>query len=506
MKKNKVLLIICDGYGVGKIYPGNAIELAKKPVLESIAQKALYSELVCSGEAVGLPKGQMGNSEVGHLNLGAGRTVYQDITKIDKAVEDGSFYTRPVLEEALQKASLSRLHLMGLFSDGGVHSDVEHLKALVRAGIEKKIPEIVLHLFLDGRDTEPRSALRYLDSFHDFLQDKPEVKIATVSGRYYAMDRDKRWDRVKKAYDAIVHGQGLQYLNAESAIKAAYDRGEDDEFVSPSVILFQNEAMKIAADDVMIFFNFRADRARELSVSLTDPDFDSFDRNSGSRIKHFFTMVPYDEKFTFPVLFSKDNLTDTLGEVISKAGKTQLRIAETEKYAHVTFFFNGGREKPFLGEDRAMIPSLKVATYDLEPSMAAVEVCNELIRRYDRGYDFILLNFANLDMVGHTGKLEAAVKAVETVDSCIGQLVHRYQDDYHIIITSDHGNAEEMLDSEGNVQTAHTLNPVPLWLMLSDQRKLKLKTTGLLSDLADLVLSLLDIEKPDSMKESRLVS
>ncbi len=506
MKKNKVLLIICDGYGVGRSYPGNAIDLANKPVFDRIAQQAIYTELICSGEAVGLPRGQMGNSEVGHLNLGAGRTVYQDISKINKAIEDSTFFSNSVLFEALQKASLSRLHLMGLFSDGGVHSDIAHLQALIQAGVEKKVPEIILHLFLDGRDTEPRSALKYLKEFRDFLKDKPEVKIATVSGRYYAMDRDKRWDRVKKAFDAIVHGQGVQCSDAESAVKAAYDRGEHDEFVSPSVIIEQEETVKITSDDVMIFFNFRADRARELSVSLTDPAFDSFDRSSGVLVQQFYTMVSYDENFTFPVFFPKDNLTDTLGEVISNAGKTQLRIAETEKYAHVTFFFNGGREEAFPGEDRALIPSLKVATYDLEPSMSAVEVSNELIHRYDRGYDFILLNFANLDMVGHTGNLKAAIKAVETIDACIAKLLDRFQEEYHIIITSDHGNAEEMLDPQGNVHTAHTLNSVPLWLLLSDQRKLKLRNSALLSDLADLVLTLLDIEKPESMKESRLIS
>ncbi len=506
MKSRKVLLIICDGWGIGKPEEGNAIYLAQTPVIEEVEQKALFAEITCHGEAVGLPKGQMGNSEVGHLNMGAGRIVYQDITRISKAIKDGSFFQNNTLQNALNQASKSSLHLMGLMSDGGVHSDLEHLFALIKAAKQKGVDNIWLDLFLDGRDTEPRSAINYLQRLYEVTEGFKTAKISSLSGRYWGMDRDKRWDRVHKSWKAIVKGEGLIYDDPFDAIRSAYERKENDEFVAPSVISHNGDRIGIKPDDVMIFFNFRADRAREITLSLTHPSFDPFDRKDAPLIKHFYCMVPYDESFDYPVLFPKENISLSLGEVIASKGKTQLRIAETEKYAHVTFFFNGGQEEPFQNEERALIPSPKVATYDLKPSMSAIEVTEELLQRHQKGYDFILLNFANLDMVGHTGFVDAAVKAVETVDTCLGKIISLFQEDYHIIITSDHGNAEEMKNAQGQTQTAHTTNPVPLWLLTKDKQNIALRKKGYLRDIADLVLFLMDIEKPEVMKESRLLA
>lgn len=505
MMTNKVLFIICDGMGVGKPYPGNAIHLAHTPFLDQLKDHALYTELSCSGEAVGLPEGQMGNSEVGHLNLGVGRIIYQDITRISKAIREGSFYTNPVLLEALNKAKSSSLHLMGLLSDGGVHSSMDHLIALIDSAYQNGVKRVYLDLFLDGRDTEPRSALIYLKELEKATNHFSKATIATLCGRYYGMDRDKHWDRLEKSWQAIVLGQGLHSKDPFCAIQEAYDRGENDEFVQATVMLDQGKAGGLHQDDVMIFFNFRADRAREISLSLADPAFKAFDRGNAPVLKNFYCMVPYEETFTFPCLFEKENISSTLGEVLSENNKTQLRIAETEKYAHVTFFFNGGRDEPFIHEDRVLVPSPQVATFDLKPSMSAHEVTQELLKRYSRAYDFILLNFANLDMVGHTGSIEATIEAVETVDVCLAQLVEQFKSDYHIIISADHGNAEEMLTPEGNIQTAHTLNPVPLYLLLADDRCVKLRKKALLSDTADLILSLMGVQKPESMKESRLI-
>jgi 2,3-bisphosphoglycerate-independent phosphoglycerate mutase len=505
MMVQKVLFIICDGMGVGKPYPGNAIHLAHTPFLDKLKEKALYTELICSGEAVGLPEGQMGNSEVGHLNLGAGRVVYQDITRISKAIREGSFYTNPTLLEALNKAKVSSLHLMGLLSDGGVHSSMDHLIALIDTAYQQGVERVYLDLFLDGRDTEPRSALTYLEDIKKATNNFTKAIIATLCGRYYGMDRDKHWDRLVKSWQAIVLGQGLHSKDPFCAIQEAYDRGENDEFVQATVMLDQGKAIGLRPDDVMIFFNFRADRAREISIALTDPAFDGFDRGNAPLLNNLYCMVPYDETFSYPCLFEKVNISNTLGETLSQNGKTQLRIAETEKYAHVTFFFNGGREEPFNGEDRVLVPSPQVATFDLKPSMSANEVTKELILRHSKKYDFILLNFANLDMVGHSGNIQATIQAVETVDACLAQLVACFQSEYHIIISADHGNAEEMLTPEGNIQTAHTLNPVPLFLLLADKRSLQLRKSALLRDMADLIITLMGIKKPQSINESRLI-
>lgn len=501
---SKVLLIIMDGWGVAKPSNRNAITLANTPNYNSLLSKSIYTELLSSGEAVGLPEGQMGNSEVGHLNLGAGRIVYQDLTKINKSIREGTFFKHPLIIQAMEKARETNLHLMGLFSDGRVHSDIEHLKALIKCAKLYDVKLVFIDAFLDGRDTEPAVAMKYVEDIREFTNNFKDAKFSTIGGRYYGMDRDKRWDRLKLAYDAIVLGRGLTYSDPKEAIKAAYERGETDEFVKPSVILSNNSPNPIKDGDVLIFFNFRADRAREITQALTFKDFNFFEREKFVNI-NFYCMTQYDESFNLPVLFPKDELHNTVGEVISKKGLTQLRIAETEKYAHVTFFFSGGREEPFPNEERILIPSPKVPTYDLKPEMSAYEVTDALINNFDKGFDFILLNFANCDMVGHTGRLSAAISAVETVDNCIGRLYNVFKDSYDIIITADHGNAEEMIDENGNIITAHTTNKVPFLYLPRTLKEIKLKDNAYLRDVADIVLRILDIDKPIEMAESSII-
>jgi len=501
---SKVLLIVMDGWGVAKPSNGNAITLAKTPNYDALLKKSIYTELYASGEAVGLPEGQMGNSEVGHLNLGSGRIVYQELTKINKAIKEGSFFTNPLILEAVHKAKDSNLHLMGLLSDGRVHSDIEHLKALIKCAWENGVERIFIDAFLDGRDTEPSIAIKYIDDIRSFTNNFKTAKFSTIGGRYYGMDRDKRWGRVKKAYDAIVLAKGPTFDDASKALKASYERGETDEFVTPSVILSDGSPHPLMDSDVVIFFNFRADRAREITQALTFSEFQGFEREKFP-IVLFYCMTEYDESFNLPVIFPKEDLRNTIGEVVSNKGLTQLRIAETEKYAHVTFFFSGGREESFPGEDRVLIPSPKVPTYDLKPEMSAYEVTEEVVRGFNKNYDFILLNLANLDMVGHTGNLSATIKAVSAVDDCIGRIYSVYKEKYDIIITADHGNAEEMIDSNGNIITAHTTNKVPFLYLPLTLKGIKLRDECFLRDVADLVLRILNIEKPFEMSESRII-
>ncbi|MEK6584685.1 MAG: 2,3-bisphosphoglycerate-independent phosphoglycerate mutase, partial [Nitrospirota bacterium] len=456
-----LILIILDGWGINTKKEGNAIALATTPVYDSLLSEYPHTILDASGESVGLPDGQMGNSEVGHLNIGAGRVVYQDLTLINKAIRDGEFHKNTVLLECIRnvKASSGRLHLMGLLSDGGVHSHIAHLFALLDMAKKEGLRDVYIHAFLDGRDTPPQSGIGYLKTVQDYLNNSGIGKIATVSGRYYAMDRDNRWDRVEKAYNAIVSGEGLPAAEPVSAIEKSYAEGVTDEFVIPAVIMdsTKNPVATISDGDGVLFFNFRADRAREITKALTVADFSQFNRKIVPSLCSFTTMKLYDEKMPLPAAFHSVKLVNIIGEVVSNAGLKQFRIAETEKYAHVTYFFNGGEEKPFHGEDRFLIQSPKdVATYDLKPEMCAYQVTEELEKRIRSGeYGFILVNYANPDMVGHTGVLSAGIKAVEVIDECLGRVLSAVRDVNGIAcITSDHGDIEQMIEYEtGNPHT-----------------------------------------------------
>ena len=492
-----ILLAILDGWGYTTRRIGNAIYYAHTPNFDDLWRENPHTLLKASGEAVGLPAGQMGNSEVGHLNIGAGRIVYQEATKILMAIKDGSFFENSVLKEAMEKAKRKRLHLMGLIGDGGVHAMMEHLYALLEMAKMYGVKEVYIHCFLDGRDTPPKSAIRYIKELEEKLDEIGVGKIASLIGRYFAMDRDKRWDRTRKAYEMLVKGRRRLVKNAEEGIKIAYENGETDEFVQPTVI---EGTPRIEDGDVVIFFNFRPDRARQLTQAFIDENFHAFPRLP---LKvHFVTLTRYDKNFDNPAAFEAEDIKNTLGEVISKHGLKQLRIAETEKYAHVTYFFSGGREEPFEGEDRCLIPSPKVSTYDLKPEMSAYEVTAEVISRIESGkYDLIVLNYANPDMVGHTGIWKAAIKAVETVDECLRKVIKKVEEKDDIaIVTADHGNVEEMLE-EDKPKTAHTSNPVPFILIGKD---VKLKR-GVLGNIAPTILEILDIEKPDEMSCNSLI-
>lgn len=501
--KRPTILMILDGYGLNPNPEGNAIAAAKKPNLDRLFSEYPSTKLKACGLDVGLPEGQMGNSEVGHLNIGAGRIVYQDLTLITKSIEDGSFFENASLKKAMDhvKENDSVLHLLGLLSDGGVHSHINHLLALIDMAQKSGVKKVCIHCFLDGRDVPPRCASKYIEILSDHLEKTKIGVIGTVSGRYYAMDRDKRWDRVQKAYDAMTLGKGHHAENADSAVKQAYERDENDEFVIPTVT---DDFIPVSDGDSMIMFNFRPDRAREITRTIVDPNFEGFERDFFNT--YFVTMTQYDA--TMPnvkVAFKPESLSNTFGEYMSKLGKTQLRIAETEKYAHVTFFFNGGVEQPYEGEDRALINSPKVATYDMQPEMSAPEVTEEVVKRIKSGkYDAIILNFANCDMVGHTGVFEAAVKAVETVDNCVGQVVDALLEmGGEALITADHGNADQMVDYEtGEPFTAHTTNVVPLILIGRKDAKLK---EGRLADLAPTLLDMMGLEKPDEMTGESLL-
>ncbi|HNZ05243.1 MAG TPA: 2,3-bisphosphoglycerate-independent phosphoglycerate mutase [Methanothrix soehngenii] len=494
-----IAIIIMDGFGISPTQEGNAIAHARKPNLERLWKEYPTTTLKASGLAVGLPRGQMGNSEVGHLNLGGGRIVYQDLTRISLAVEKGTFASNPVLHEAMNLARKrdSKLHMIGLLSDGGVHSHITHLYALLEMARSMDLSRVFVHAILDGRDVPPRSALGYFRDLEEKFSQIGTGSTATVSGRYYTMDRDRRWERVEKAYRCLVYGEGLRAESAEEAVRKGYDRGENDEFIMPTVV---DERGMVDDGDSIIFFNFRPDRAREITRAFVDKDFQEF-ATKPIRV-HYTCMTQYDATLNAPVAFPAENLTDTLGEVVSRAGLKQLRIAETEKYAHVTYFFNGGKEEVNPGEDRVLIPSPKVATYDLQPQMSAYEVRDELLARLDSGrYDLVVLNFANPDMVGHTGIYEAAVRAVEVVDGCVGEIVNRILSlGGAVLLTADHGNAEKMRDSDtGQPHTAHTTNPVPFTLITSDRKSYSLREDGILADVAPTALELMHIPQPEAM-------
>ncbi|GAU07464.1 2,3-bisphosphoglycerate-independent phosphoglycerate mutase [Desulfoplanes formicivorans] len=505
MVDHPVLLLILDGWGKGAPGPGNAISLAKTPHLDALLATCPNTELQCMGESVGLPPGQMGNSEVGHLNLGAGRVVYQDIMRINLAVRDGSLRSNSVLEDLIESARArgGRIHFMGLVSDGGVHSDQAHLAALLALCKEKHFKDVLIHVFLDGRDTPPKGGLAYVRKLMADMDALGVGRIATVSGRFYAMDRDKRWDRIKLAYDAMTQGEGVAADDPLAAIQAAYDQGDNDEFVKPQVIRTPGGPVGTIQDgDAVFFFNFRADRARQLTQALFDPHFKEFTRTKIPRLCAMATMTQYDHHFGLPAAFPPVSMTNILGEVVASNGASQFRVAETEKYAHVTYFFNGGREEPFEGEERLLVPSPReVATYDQKPEMsvnAVTDVLCEAIHR--RKYRLIVCNFANLDMVGHTGVIPAAVAACEAVDQCVGRVLKALDKTGGTgLITADHGNAEDMLDAGGGTKTSHSLNPVPCVLVGSEATEYSLRSGGALCDVAPTLLGLLGIKQPAEM-------
>ena len=499
-----VALIIMDGWGVGDSKSTtNAVNVGKTPIIDGLTAKYPHAKLACSGEAVGLPDGQMGNSEVGHTNIGAGRIVYQELTRITKAIREGAFFKNPVFLDIINtvKKNKGALHLMGLLSDGGVHSHNSHLYALLQLAKQEGVENVFVHAFLDGRDVPPSSAAEYLEELEAKLTEIGVGKIATISGRYYAMDRDKRWDRVQKAYEAIALGKGVKQASSAIAIKNSYEEDTTDEFVVPVVV---GDYTGMTSNDGAIFFNFRPDRARELTHAFVDTTFDGFGRNEDLKIP-FATMTQYEKGMNVEIAYKPESLTNTLGEYVSKLGYTQLRIAETEKYAHVTFFFNGGIEQPYEGEDRILVPSPKVATYDLQPEMSAIEVTDKVVEAIlSKKYDFIILNYANGDMVGHTGVMEAAVKAVETVDTCVGRFVDAIkQVGGTVCITADHGNAEKMLDEETKEAfTAHTTNPVPFIVVSDTVKEVK---DGALCDIAPTLLKLAGLEVPAEMSGKALI-
>lgn len=506
--KKPVALIIMDGFGESSTTVGNAVKEAKTPNLDKIQATYPNTLIKASGLDVGLPDGQMGNSEVGHTNIGAGRIVYQDLTRVTKAIEDGDFFENQILVKAMQNGKERAVHIMGLLSDGGVHSHIDHLKALIKMAKEKDVKNVYVHAFTDGRDTDPQSGLGYIKEIEKYMAEIGCGKFATVNGRYYAMDRDKRWERVEVAYKAMVFGEGEVSPSAEEAVSNSYKKGATDEFIIPTVIVEDGEPVgKISEGDSVIFFNFRPDRAREISRAIVDKEFTGFERADINT--YFVCLTEYD--VTLPnvqIAFGPQSLSNTLGEYLSKLGKNQLRAAETEKYAHVTFFFNGGVEEPNEGEDRELIPSPKVATYDLKPEMSAPELLEKVLEKINEDkYDFIVVNFANPDMVGHTGVMEAAVKAVETVDNCVGKLVDKIVEiGGSAIITADHGNAELMSDPEtGKVVTAHSVNPVPFIVAGEDFKGRELLTDGRLSDIAPTLLDMMNLEKPEEMTGHSLI-
>ena len=508
MRRKPMMLMILDGFGINENEKANAVKLANTPNIDKLMKTWSTTQIHTSGLDVGLPEGQMGNSEVGHTNIGAGRIVYQDLTRITKSIEEGDFFSIKELTEAIEncKKYNSKLHIMGLLSDGGVHSHIRHLAALLELAKRKDFEDVYVHCFLDGRDTPPTSGESYIIKLQEKMKEKGVGKIASISGRFYAMDRDKRWERVSKAYDALVKGEGEKASSAISAIESSYQQEIFDEFVLPTVICNNNDEplATIQEHDSVIFFNFRPDRAREITRSLVDPEFDGFETRPLNLYYVCFTQ--YDE--TIPnvhIAFKPESLKNTFGEYVSHKGLTQLRIAETEKYAHVTFFFNGGEEKQYPGEDRILVPSPKVETYDMQPEMSAIEVTDKVVEAIQADkYDCIILNYANPDMVGHTGNLEASIKAIETIDNCVSRVVDAIEEKNGIIImTADHGNAEQMIDYKtGEPHTAHTTNPVPLVLIGVEGVKLK---EGKLADLAPTMLELMELPKPEEMTGESLI-
>ncbi len=507
MNSKKAILIIMDGWGLGKVASADAIQHAKTPFVSSLYQKYPNTTLTTWGDAVGLPEGQMGNSEVGHLNMGAGRIVYQELQRINVAIRDGSFAQNENLLNAIRlaKKNQKQLHLMGLVSNGGVHSHINHVKAIIDVCKNEALNNVFIHAFTDGRDTDPKSGLSFIRDLQSHLN-KSVGKIATVSGRYYAMDRDKRWERIKLAYNALVNGEGEKAADPMQAIENSYKKNITDEFIKPCVIVNEGQQpiAKTNDGDVVICFNFRTDRCREITQVLTQIDLPDFGMKKLSL--DYTTMTEYDRSFkNIHIIFSNDNLKNTLGEVLEQHHLKQIRIAETEKYPHVTFFFNGGREIPFEGEKRILIPSPKVATYDLKPEMSAYEVTDALLPEIkNQTADFICLNYANADMVGHTGVWEAAIKAVETVDSCVEKVVTAgLENGYTIFLTADHGNSDYMINEDGTPNTAHTLNPVPFFIIDKEWRG-NIKP-GKLADIAPIILTMMNLPIPQEMTGEILI-
>ena len=507
-----VILIVLDGWGINPQKEGNAQLLAKTPFISKIFKEYPHTELETSGLSVGLPKGQMGNSEVGHLTMGAGRIVYQELTRIDREIGTGEFFKNKTLLDAMAaiKKANGALHLMGLVSDGGVHSHINHLFTLLDMAKQNGLKKVFIHAFLDGRDTSPTSGKGYIEQLQAHLDKTGIGRIATISGRYYAMDRDNRWERVEKAYKALALGEGRLSANPVEAVLSAYEKGETDEFVMPAVIMRNNEPVAVIKDgDGIIFFNFRADRARELTRAFTQEGFKGFNRGNKLKLCSYVCLTEYDGTFNLPIAFPQQTLKNILGEVLCKNKIKQLRISETEKYAHVTFFFNGGIEKPFPMEERILIPSPRdVSTYDKKPEMSAYMVADELEKRIKNGdYKFILVNYANGDMVGHTGIMDAAVKACEVLDGCLANVVTAAGEKGWItLITADHGNIEQMIDYDTNdAYTAHTTDPVPFVLIDNERKNVRLRKGGL-SDVAPTILDLMGIEKPKEMTGKSLVN
>ncbi|MGA6926456.1 MAG: 2,3-bisphosphoglycerate-independent phosphoglycerate mutase [Desulfosarcina sp.] len=505
MPKKTHMLIILDGWGIGVDEPTNAVMMADTPFLDQLQKTYPSTQLHCSGPDVGLPEGIMGNSEVGHLNIGAGRIVYQDLLRIDKAIEDGSFFENEALAAVMDAvADKGRaLHLMGLLSDGGVHSQITHLFALLEMARKKNLSRVFVHAILDGRDTSPNGGAGYMKQLQDHIRNLGGGKVASICGRYYAMDRDKRWDRVEMAYRLYTGGDGRHATDPVAAVTDAYRRGETDEFVKPIAVVGEDglPVGTVTDGDGIIFFNFRADRARQITRAFTEKGFEGFERRTTPELSGYVGMTLYDEHFDLPMAFEPLHLDMILGEVISREGMHQLRIAETEKYAHVTYFFNGGEETPFENEDRCLIPSPReVATYDQKPEMSAPQVADEVVARLDSGkYDLIILNFANMDMVGHSGVMAAAVKACETVDHCLAKVLGKLLEQGGVaLVTADHGNSEQMAGPDGKPFTAHTTNPVRL-LLVDDNRREERLSEGRLGDIAPTLLELMGLEKPEQM-------
>jgi 2,3-bisphosphoglycerate-independent phosphoglycerate mutase len=503
MQNKKVILVIMDGWGLGEVPSSDAIRHAHVPFTNSLYSRFPHTTLVTCGEAVGLPEGQMGNSEVGHLNLGAGRIVYQELQRINVAIRNQELAQNDTLLATIRyaKANQKPLHLLGLVSDGGVHSHTSHLKAITQICKAEGLEQVYIHAFTDGRDTDPKSGLGYLTDLEQSLS-QTTGRIATITGRYYAMDRDKRWERVKLAYDALVHGKGSAATNIASAIEASYEAGITDEFIQPVIC---DAAGQIRSGDAVLCFNFRTDRCREITQVLTQSAFPEFGMEPLSL--YYTTMTEYDQTFkNVHVIFETDNLVQTLGEVLADHGRQQIRIAETEKYPHVTFFFSGGREAPFAGEERILAPSPKVATYDLQPEMSARSLTEQLLPRLaEEKVDFVCLNYANADMVGHTGVWDAVVKAVETVDQCVEQVVTTgLAHGYTIFLTADHGNADYMINADGSPNTAHTLNPVPLFIIDNEWRGTI--APGKLGDIAPTILTMMGIPVPQAMTGKVLIA
>ena len=492
----KVLLCVLDGVGLSKIKDGNALINANKPNIDYLMKEYPNKGINASGTFVGLPDGQMGNSEVGHLTIGAGRIIYQSLELINRAIKDESFYSNESFLNAIRhaKENNSKLHIMGLLSDGGVHSHINHIKALLKLCKKEDFSNVYFHIFTDGRDTFKESSISYIDDLNNEINELGIGKICTISGRYYAMDRDKRWDRLKKCYDVIVNNTGNKCDNYKKYITDSYEKGITDEFIEPVII---DESGKIEENDSIIWANFRPDRAIQILRSLVDPDFDGFDRKIFNNL-YLTTMMYVSDDVKSDIAFKKEIIDNTLGIYLSKLGKKQLRIAETEKYAHVTYFFDGGRDLDLNLCDRVLIPSPKVATYDLKPEMSAREITSNLLEKMDNNYDFIFLNFANGDMVGHTGNYDMTKKAIETIDEMIGKLYKKcVEDEYLFIITADHGNAEEMIDENGNVVTSHTTNLVPF---IVTDKNLNIDNVNKLSDIAPFVLNYMNLNLPDEMK------